>query len=179
MNLPNILTIVRLFLTCVFIFFLYQRSQLLHILAVIVFIVAAWTDFWDGKLARKYNLETTFGKIMDPIADKFLVLSAFFIFADLKIISFWMFVVIAVREIFVTAVRFYAMANGRVLAAEKAGKWKTTAQMVAVGIVLFSIAGFFPLIGVRTINFTMFLVIALTVYSGASFLWNNRRAFCV
>ncbi len=179
MNLPNILTVTRIFLTCIFVFFLYQEPRVFHLLAIVVFVAAAWTDFWDGHLARKHNLHTAFGKIMDPIADKFLVLSAFFVFADLKIIALWMFIVIFIREVGITLIRFYAMTKGKVLAAEKAGKWKTTAQMITVGIILIFIAHFPPLIGIQTITWAMFIVIALTLYSGISFLWNNRGLFHV
>ena len=122
MNLPNVLTIFRIFLTFVFIFLFMQGGLGSRVLALAVFTIASLTDYLDGHLARKYNLISEFGKLMDPIADKFLVLSAFFIFMQLQLIAVWMFAVIFAREVIVTGLRLFALRRGIALAAEAAGK---------------------------------------------------------
>ena len=129
---------------------------------------------------------------MDPIADKFLILSAFFVFARLGIIAFWMFWVIAVREIFLTGYRLLAMGQGRILAAEQAGKYKTALQMAAVLVILASMIArrldlFEPWDALRRqdvfsyvdagIWALMVITVLVTVYSGLSYLWNNRAVF--
>ncbi|MBI5150879.1 MAG: CDP-diacylglycerol--glycerol-3-phosphate 3-phosphatidyltransferase [Candidatus Omnitrophica bacterium] len=187
MSLPNQLTISRILLTLVFIGFLFQPGVGAKIIAVVVFLLAIATDFCDGYYAKKYNLVSNFGKMMDPVADKFLVLTAFFVFASMHMIALWMFVTICAREVAVTLVRLYAMKRGKVLAAEQAGKVKTALQFSAILIILFflilaetvspghwSKALVVPLF--QGISVLMFVVVAVTLFSGISFLWNNRRA---
>ena len=136
MNLPNILTLSRVVLAFVLIFLLEGRSAVGNILAFIVFVIAALTDFYDGHLAKKRGLISDFGKIMDPVADKVLLLSAFGVLAHIGMIAWWMFILIALREIVVTASRLLAMRQGQVLAAERAGKVKTVVQILAVSMLL-------------------------------------------
>ena len=112
MNLPNILTISRIVLAVVLVFLLEESSSTGNILAVIVFAIASLTDFYDGHLAKKRGLVSNFGKIMDPIADKILLLSAFGVLAHIGMIAWWMFIVIAIREILVTASRLCGHASG-------------------------------------------------------------------
>ena len=133
--LPNILTVFRIGLTFVFGFYLLQEGLNAKIIAAVLFAVASITDFLDGYIARKYNLISNFGKIMDPIADKFLVLIAFFIFMQMDLLSVWMFGIIALREVVLTLLRFKAMAGQHVLAAEQLGKIKTVVQIVVISIV--------------------------------------------
>lgn len=159
MSLPNILTNLRIILTVVFLLLIFQDGMVSIILAIIIFAVASLTDYYDGYLSRKYNLVTNFGKIMDPIADKFLMLSCFYAFYIMNIISLWMFVVIFIREIVVTGYRFYMMKNGRVLAAEKLGKYKTISQIVAISVILLFI-------------FMLELGEYLAVFEKISFYWN-------
>ncbi len=135
MNLPNMLTMSRLVLTCVFIIFMQQGAPG-AVLALIFFIIAALTDMLDGHIARKHNLITTFGKLMDPVADKFLTLSAFFILAFEGLAPLWMILVIAFREIVVTASRLHAMTKGQVIPAEQTGKIKTIVQIAAILVAL-------------------------------------------
>lgn len=192
MNVPNLLTVIRIFLTFIFIFFLTQDSVKAIVLAFLVFIVASITDFLDGYIARKKNLITVFGKIMDPIADKFLVLSAFYMFAAAAIFPFWMFFIIAFREIGITLLRFKAMRKGTVLAAEKAGKAKTVFQITAIILILvFLILAHMELAGTleagnnilavlnRMNYFLMLGVTLITLYSGVSFIYHNREKFYV
>ncbi len=184
MTLPNILTVFRIFLTFIFIALLLQTGLWPKIAAAIVFLFASFTDYFDGYYAKKYELVSDFGKIMDPIADKFLMLSAFFIFSKMHIIPLWMVVIIAIREILITLFRLYALRKGAILSAEIGGKYKTVSQIVAVTLILIFIIlrEFSHLAYVRDIlsesmygiYMMMFIVVVMTLYSGVSFLWNNR-----
>ncbi|MDP2653953.1 MAG: CDP-diacylglycerol--glycerol-3-phosphate 3-phosphatidyltransferase [Candidatus Omnitrophota bacterium] len=187
MNFPNALTMSRILLTVVFIFALDRSGLTAAVLATAAFMTASWTDFYDGYYAKKYNQVSNFGKILDPIADKFLVLSAFYIFSGRQLIPAWMFAVIFVREVAVTASRLAAMnRKGRVLAAEKAGKCKTVAQLFGILLILILLmsreAGLFGRLSpswqtgcLRGIDVFMFLTVGLTVVSGVMYFWNNRR----
>ncbi len=186
MNLPNVLTVIRIILTFVFIVLFYQEGMMSKVYALIVFTVASLTDYFDGYYARKYDLITFFGKIMDPIADKFLVLSAFFIAMQMHIIALWMFLVIFIREVVVTGLRLFAVQSGKALAAEKAGKVKTVLQIVAVYlIIILTILAQVDtdIQWCRTLvswlaNGTYVLmwgVVLITLWSGLSFLKNNYK----
>ncbi len=187
MNLPNKLTISRIILTFVFMFFISQPGLIPITIATIVFALASLTDFYDGYLAKKYKMISDFGKLMDPIADKFLILAAFLAFVRMNIVDDWMVVVILGREIVVTGLRIFALTKGKVLAAEKGGKHKTVSQIVAI----FSILGFIIVKESLTlfahwsytiehwwrfsIDILMLVTLALTLVSGISYLWNNRK----
>ncbi len=136
MNIPNILTVSRFFLTVVFASFAQGSGLGAALLAILVFTVASLTDWADGYWARKYDLTTAFGKLMDPVADKVLVLTAFFIFAYEGLWSLWLVYFIAAREMLVTSSRIHAMTRGQVIPAEKAGKMKTVFQMVTISAAL-------------------------------------------
>jgi len=180
MNLPNVLTMSRIVLAVVLVFLLEESSPLGNILAAIVFTVASLTDFYDGHLAKTKGLVSDFGKIMDPIADKILILSTFGVLAHIGMIAWWMFIVIAVREVLVTASRFWAMAHGRILAAERAGKIKTVVQIVAVSVILLYLVAqqsefcsywFYNVQRIWLgINYGMMLAaVMVTVYSGIDY----------
>jgi len=183
MNIANVLTSLRIILTLFFIQTIFQPGVQAKFIAACIFLAAALTDFFDGYFARKYNLITDFGKILDPIADKFLVLVAFYAFASLNIIPWWMVVVIFIREIGITLVRFFAMNRKIVLAAESLGKYKTVTQMVSIFVILIFLvveSGFSNqtanvLAWYYAIDTLMILTILLTVISGYSFLKNNRE----
>jgi len=136
MNIANILTVSRFFLTIIFAVLAQVPGAAGAWAALCFFGVAVLTDFLDGYIARKYNLITVFGQIMDPIADKFLTLTALFIFAFEGTIALWMVILVACREIGVTSVRIFALTNGKVMPAESAGKWKAAFQMGAVLLAL-------------------------------------------
>ena len=185
-RLPNTLTVIRILLTFLFLFFIFKTGIFFKILATIVFLVASFTDFFDGYLAKKHNVHSNFGKLMDPIADKFLVLSAFFVFVQLHLIAIWMFVLILFREVVVTFLRFLGMANGKVMPAEKAGKYKTVSQMAVIWfILLFLILRESSLFYQWTHPFflnwqagiyvLMLFVVTVTLGSGLTYLWHNRR----
>ena len=189
MNLPNKLTLSRILLTFLFIFFILQKGLIALILATLVFFVAALTDYYDGYFAKKHNMISDFGKLMDPIADKFLILVAFFIFVHMHIIPLWMFLVILGREVLVTGLRIYAISKGKVIAAERAGKYKTVSQTVVIAVILlflilnqFNLSAHWAHIGIvqrKIIYILLITTIALTLTSGLSYVWNKRELIYV
>ncbi|MBQ4339728.1 MAG: CDP-diacylglycerol--glycerol-3-phosphate 3-phosphatidyltransferase, partial [Firmicutes bacterium] len=133
MNLPNKLTILRMVLIPVFMIFLMMGFSYV---AAVIFIVASLTDALDGHIARKYNLITNFGKIMDPLADKLLVTAALLCLVQLGHVAAWMVFVILAREFLIVSLRAVAASQGIVIAASKWGKLKTISQMAAVILLL-------------------------------------------
>lgn len=187
-QLPNLLTLSRFILTLFFIQFLTQPGLTSTLLATAIFIFASLTDYYDGYLARKYQLITNFGKIMDPIADKFLVLAAFYIFAAVNVMPFWMFYLIFLREILVTGTRLVAVTQGKVLAAEQSGKYKTILQITVIGVVLsFLIFRQTDLsihwpnaifnIYMAIITLLLWATLGLTLFSGYSFFKQNWKLY--
>jgi CDP-diacylglycerol--glycerol-3-phosphate 3-phosphatidyltransferase len=185
MNLPNVLTMSRIVFAFVLIFLLEEATPTGNILAAIVFAIASITDFYDGYLAKKRGMISDFGKIMDPIADKVLLLSTFGVLAHLGMIAWWMFIVIAIREVLVTVSRILAMRQGQVIAAERSGKIKTVIQIIAVsGFLLYLVAQqseicsywFYHVQGIWTaVNNTLMLAaVILTIYSGAEYFRNKQ-----
>jgi len=186
-NIANRLTVLRIILTFVFMFFLFGHSLWAKIISLIVFIFAALSDFFDGRIAQKKNMVTDFGKLMDPIADKILVLAAFAAFVQLQLIEAWMFVLIISREIIITSVRLFALNKGKVLSAARAGKQKTVSQMVVIfvilGFVVFkeTMLTFFTWnpewekISSQGIYIFMLIAVGVTLYSGLSYLWESRK----
>ena len=185
MNLPNKLTISRIILTFVFMFFLFSRVIYAKFIALFIFIIASLTDYYDGRIARKTGQITNFGKLMDPIADKVLTLAAFLAFVELDLIPAWMVVVIIMRELFITGVRLVAVGRGLVLAAETAGKHKTTSQVIVIFLMLiFLIAKettssiwnvTFELWFKRVIFYVMLIAVVLSLTSAISFLKRNEK----
>ena len=187
MNIANKLTVARIILTFVFMFFLFCQGLWAKVLSLAIFIFAALSDFLDGKIAQKRNMVTDFGRLMDPIADKILALAAFAAFVQMQLIDAWMFVIIVSREILITSLRLFALNKGKVLSAGKAGKHKTALQM----LVIFSILGFIVLKEVMLTFFTwnpawekffrsaifilMLITVVLTLHSGLYYLWENRK----
>ena len=187
MNIANRLTLLRIILTFIFMFFLFIQGLWAKAVALCIFLIAALSDFFDGRIAHKKNMVTDFGRLMDPIADKILVLAAFAAFVQMQLIPAWMFVIVISREILITSLRLFALNKGRVLSATKSGKHKTLSQMT----VIFLILGFIVLKEVmltfftwnpdwekffsQGIYFLMLVTVILTLYSGLSYLWENRR----
>lgn len=183
MNLPNLLTCSRFVLTVIFAALMPMTGAGAAWTALLVFVIAALTDLADGYIARKYSLVTTFGQIMDPLADKALILTAFFIFACEGIVPLWMVGLVAGREILVTLVRFQALITGKVLPAESAGKIKAVVQMtVAVLALLYRVGitgGMAPGFALEHQSLLVFLisagmaaVVGLTLWSGGAFFRN-------
>lgn len=128
-NLPNSITFARLVLTAIFVISVSQENTTGLVIALVVFILAAISDWLDGYLARKMNLVTSLGKLMDPLADKILISSAFIFFSSVDRCPVWITAVIIGREFLVTGLRQIAVDKGTVIAADNLGKWKTTFQI--------------------------------------------------
>ena len=170
MNLPNKLTIFRVILIPFFIIaLLVPGIPAGNWIALAIFIVASLTDLLDGKIARKYNLVTNFGKFMDPLADKLLVCSALICLVELSRIPSWMVVIIIAREFTISGFRLIAADNGVVIAASYWGKFKTTFQMIAVCLMIANI----PVLSLLTTVITWIAVI-LTVVSLVDYLVKNK-----
>ena len=173
MNLPNKLTIFRVVLIPFFLVFLYTdfwgRGNLYT--AAAIFIIASLTDLIDGKIARKYNLVTNFGKFMDPLADKLLVCSAMIALVDLGKIAGWIVIVIIAREFIISGFRLIASDNGVVIAASYWGKFKTTFQMLMVIVLILNIEHpVFEVIGTVLI----YVSLALTIISLIDYIIKNK-----
>lgn len=143
--------------------------ELSHLIAAIIFVVAAFTDFLDGYLARKNNEITTFGKFLDPIADKVLVIAAMLFL--LNRVHLWAVMIVIFREFAVTGLRLIAVDKGKVIAASPYGKIKTAATMVALIIMLFNDFGLTHLIG----DIIWYLAVILTAVSGIDYIYKNRK----
>jgi CDP-diacylglycerol--glycerol-3-phosphate 3-phosphatidyltransferase len=192
MNVPNRLTISRFALTIAFLAFIFSNLPARETLALVLFCAASLTDYFDGKIARRDNLITNFGILMDPLADKILVCSAFIAFVGLGWMPAWMVVIIVARELTITGLRLLAASKNLVLAAEGYGKHKTISQIVAIiailvhhsyvqmgaaGVAVFGfhlfgkpwIDGFEPL--------SIWVAVALTAVSGGLYLWRNRQLY--
>ena len=170
MNLPNKLTMFRVILIPFFIVFLLASlTPYDKWIALVIFIIASLTDLLDGKIARKYNLVTNFGKFMDPLADKLLVCSALICLIELDKIPSWMVIVIIAREFIISGFRLVASDNGVVIAASYWGKFKTTFQMVAVCLLIADIAA----LTVVT-QIILWITVVLTVVSLTDYLIKNK-----
>ncbi len=171
MNIPTQLTVLRLILVPVFMFFLLKES---YLIALIIFCLASITDFFDGYLARKWNQISDLGKLLDPLADKILVAAALIVFVELKIVPSWAVVIIIARELFVSVMRAVLAAKGVVVAAGKMGKWKTVTQMVSIILILGAFA--FKLTNIMPIGLVLFYIsVILTAISGIEYYIKNRQ----
>ncbi len=171
MNLPNKLTVLRVIMIPFFVFFLLMPvfGENTKWVAVALFIIASLTDLLDGKIARKYNLVTDFGKFMDPLADKLLVCSAMICLVDLDRIPSWIVVIIIAREFIISGFRLIAVENGRVIAASYWGKFKTTFQMIMVILMIVNI----PQLQIVT-TIIMYIALALTIISLCDYIIKNK-----
>lgn len=192
-NLPNLLTVSRIVM--IFFFVLLANidagkinfvvipktvSETCHLIAYIIAILAGLTDFFDGRIARKYKCESDFGRLMDPLADKIFITATYIMMVDYRIVPAWIVVVVLAREFLVTGLRLLAISDGVVIAADKSGKFKTAFQMFAL---LIGGAGWVSLWGfniyeptVWKIWYTVLLLVAVsTVYSGVSYFVKNYK----
>ncbi len=191
MNLPNTITLSRLFLTAGFVLFVAWESTWGHVVALILFIVAAASDYLDGYLARKLNLITPLGKLLDPLADKILVCSGFVFLTAKGLCPVWITSLIIGREFLVTGLRQIAIESGQVLAADSLGKWKTTFQLTYLisGLIWLTLAtmenvgqplSFFQFLttpwgeGAWLMPISLGLAVAFTVISGWNYIWSSR-----
>ena len=185
MNLPNKLTIFRMILIVPFVLLLLGRHyawgwftalfggilEYVDYIALVIFIIASLTDLVDGKIARKYNLVTNFGKFMDPLADKLLVCAAMIALVELGRIPSWIVIIIISREFIISGFRLIASDNGVVIAASYWGKFKTTFQMIMVCLMIAN----FPKLQLLT-DIIMWVALILTVVSLVDYLIKNKDA---
>lgn len=170
MNLPNKLTMFRVILIPFFVLFmLVDITGADKWIALTIFIVASLTDLLDGKIARKYNLVTNFGKFMDPLADKLLVCSALICLVEMAKLPAWMVIVIIAREFIISGFRLIASDNGVVIAASYWGKFKTTFQMIMICLLIADIEA----INIIT-NVIVWVALILTVVSLIDYLVKNK-----
>lgn len=204
MNLPNKLTVARIGLTALFVMALLLPAEgvvrshfpLGKTTALLLFVVASLTDWWDGWYARRHKLETAFGALLDPLADKLLVVAAFICFieqttykAGAPLVQAWMVLVIVAREFLVTGLRLVAREQGIVLRAEQLGKHKTVSQMATIIVTLAGLAaredwgcggidpGRFDVVFSRLVFGMMLVTVVLTVWSGAAYFVKNGKLF--
>ncbi len=178
-NLPNFLTILRIIMSFFVVYFLLQNSLSSRIIALIFFSLASLTDFFDGYIARKYNLITKFGKIADPTADKILTIASFITFAILNLFSFIWLIPIIIRELWVTIYRIkdYINDTNDHVAAKMSGKIKTVTQIITIIVMFFTLIlrdhyNYIILENLMIIIMycLLLLTVILTIYSGFSFL---------
>lgn len=199
MNVPNKLTVSRFILTIAFLAVFFSRVQYHETISLALFSLASLTDYFDGKIARRDKLITNFGILMDPLADKILICSAFIAFVDrapnrheLQWMPAWMAVVVIARELAITGLRLLAASKNVVLAAERFGKDKTISQIVCVISILvlasyrdwgwlgqifaFNLFGWGPWVGWFA-ELSKWVAVTLTAYSGGAYLWKNRALY--
>lgn len=182
MNLPNKLTMARIVMIPFFMLMMeLNQVPYNYLIAFAIFAIASLTDLLDGKIARKYNLITDFGKIMDPLADKLLVTAALIYFVQLQLAFAWVVALILARELTVTSLRVLAAGKGIVLAADKWGKYKTATTMIWIcyTLILCQLIVVLPesnmlRMGVNLHYLLMSLSVAFTVASGVNYVWKNK-----
>ena len=192
MNLPNKLTVFRMILILPFVLLLLGGFhewgwftaifggilEYVDYIALAVFIIASLTDLIDGKIARKYDLVTNFGKFMDPLADKLLVCAAMICLVEMGRLEAWIVIVIISREFIISGFRLVASDKGVVIAASYWGKFKTTFQMVMICLLIvnngYFLSGYTDALGIVT-NIVTWIALALTVVSLIDYVWKNRK----
>jgi len=189
MNLPNKITLMRICLVPPFIWFMFLDNLWTRIFALIIVIIAGISDTIDGIIARKYNMVSKFGIFLDPLADKLIVTSALISFVGLKELHIpaWMVVFITSREFIITGLRLLALSRGKIIAADKTGKFKTTSQTVSIIIILVILIINSALKKFYNINsgditflkhapfWIMFYVTLITVYSGVRYILKHKE----
>ena len=173
MNLPNKLTLLRVCMIPLFMIFALIENTPCQLIAVLVFLAASLTDYLDGYIARKCNLVTDFGKFMDPIADKLLVMSAMVILVSQNRMPAWVCVVMLAREFIISGFRLVAAGKGTVIAAGMTGKIKTVTQIIA--IILLMLNNFpFHYIGIPMDHIMEAVCVFFTIWSGTDYIVKNR-----
>lgn len=167
MNLPNKLTMLRILLIPVFMVVLYWGFPGATWVALAIFIIASLTDMLDGKIARKYNLVTDFGKFADPLADKCLVTAAMLWFVEIGQMPAWALLIVIIREFAVSGLRMVAADKGRVIAAGWSGKVKTASTMVCIVLMLI------PPVAREISSLCVAVIVLTTIYSGVEYFIKN------
>lgn len=186
MNIPNRITISRILLIPIFMLIMLvdfnwgtmslfgAEMPVSHFIGGLIFIIASLTDWIDGYYARKYNLVTTFGKFLDPLADKLLVSAALIVLVELGFAASWIVILIISREFAVTGLRLVLAGEGEVVAAGSLGKIKTTAQILAISALLLHDT-IFVLIGVPFGEIMLYIALIFTIWSGWDYFYANRK----
>ncbi len=187
MLLPNQLTVLRIILTPFFLFFFLSDYVLFRHISIVIFIIAALTDWYDGWLARKFNYITDWGKFWDPLADKILTSAAFIGFVVLGELQLWMVLIIILRDFIITILRAYADYKGASFSTSNYAKWKTFLQMAFLYYLLLLYTGksapgiytgnekiFSVLLDHNFIYYFMLFITVITVHSGITYLYKNR-----
>ncbi len=202
MNLANKLTLTRIVLVPLFMMYMFYDNFYTRVIALVVFIVAALTDLFDGRIARRYNCVSNFGKFMDPLADKLLVSAAFISFVEMKELQIpaWMVVCVISREFSITGLRTLAAAQGKIISASKSGKFKTTFQITTIIVVLLilimnawitelgstevflfhsgSLSKYYLRLCLKEIPYyLMFITTCITIFSGIVYVVKNKEIF--
>ena len=185
MNLSNGLTLSRIMLTMAFVVALSIAAPWSDCVALGTFALASFTDWLDGYVARRYESCTNFGRFMDPLADKILVAAALILLIPFNAFPSWIVIIIIAREFFVTGLRLLALDRGVMIATDRLGKQKTFWQLVTILFYLSLLAAqdfsYAPWISWSWMNIGSWLVgitLFFTLYSGAMYLWNNKKLFC-
>ena len=176
MNLPNKLSVARVLCIPAIVTLLHFPEPACRIAAAVLFIIGCLTDFLDGRIARKRNLVTDFGKFIDPVADKLLVLTTLVMLVRAGLMEAWVLVLILCRELAVDGLRMVAVGQGKVIAAGPWGKWKTTFQMITVIVILLTDQ---PCFGTWYTAVLTGISAALTVWSAVDYFVKNRSVFSV
>jgi CDP-diacylglycerol--glycerol-3-phosphate 3-phosphatidyltransferase len=186
MNWANRITLSRLGLTVLFVVALNSSWQYARTAALVIFLIAGLTDFIDGEIARRYEVITNFGKLMDPLVDKIMVAAAFISLVPLKAVPAWAATTVVARDFLITGLRLMASAKGRILPAESLGKQKTSWQIITIIFFL----GLLSMAELQCASETstwwlrawyeagpvlVWITVALTIYSGVGFTWRNRE----
>lgn len=169
MNLPNTLTLSRIFLTPLLVVVLLTRIDGKEIYGVVIFVIAALTDYLDGYIARKRNQVTDVGKLLDPIADKLLITSAFISLVELNLAPAWMVVIIVGREFAVSGIRSIAASQGYVMPANALGKLKTVCQVLTIVVLIVADTYIEP--WERFGRFLLWVTVAISLVSAVNYLW--------
>lgn len=188
MILPNQLTVLRIILTPVFLFFFLSDNPVFKLISLGIFIIAALTDWYDGWLARKFNYITNWGKFWDPLADKILTSAAFIGFVILDIIPLWMVLIIILRDLVITSLRAYADYKDFSFPTSYYAKWKTFIQMAFLYYLLIAYTGMYSveiyygntnifsvLMDKSFVYICMLIITAITFHSGVTYIYKNRR----
>lgn len=171
MNLPNKLSLARVLCIPAIVTLLHFPSPACRISAAVLFILGCVTDFLDGRIARKHNLVTDFGKFIDPVADKLLVLTTLIMLIQLQLMPAWIVIIILCRELAVDGLRMVAVTKGQVIAAGPLGKWKTACQMVLISAMLILNLGVFD---AWPLTMLAVIVVALTLVSAVDYFIRNK-----
>lgn len=173
MNTPNKLTVARMILVPFLVVFLLTGwgGEANRWICLAIFVAASVTDWFDGHLARKYNLITNFGKFMDPLADKLLVSAAMICLVSMDRLPAWMVIIIISREFAISGFRLIAADNGIVIAASWWGKFKTVSQMIMIILLIANLGGVFTVLE----NLFMWIALILTVVSLVDYIWKNKK----